>query len=193
MRIQSFIGAVFAIAISSLAACGGDDGGSSDLTCESYCTSLMSNCTATNQQFSSMENCMSSCAHYPEGDVADTTGNTLGCRTYHAGSPAKNVPTEHCVHAGPGGAAPGGTGPCGSTCESFCTLVLGSCTGANAQYGGDMNTCMTACAGFPMTPMYSSSQTGGNSFACRLYHATVASGSPDTHCKHTAAASDTCK
>jgi hypothetical protein len=42
-------------------------------------------------------------------------------------------------------------------------------------------------------PAYNSMQTGGNTFACRLYHATAASASPDPHCKHTAATSDTCK
>lgn len=187
MRIQSFVSALFAIAICQLAACGGDDG-DSDLSCDSYCTSIMANCSGTNQQFGSMEQCMSSCSHYPVGKAEDTTGNTLGCRTYHAGSPAKNVPAEHCIHAGPGGA-----GPCGSNCEGFCTLVLGSCTGANAQYGGDMNTCMAACSGFAVMPLYSTSQTSGNTLSCRLYHASVASEMPDTHCAHTAVTSAPCK
>jgi hypothetical protein len=185
MRIQSFVGTVFAIAIFSLAACGGDDDGDSKL-CESYCTSIMDNCTAANQQFSSMAQCMTSCATYPVGDPADTSGNTLGCRTYHAGTPAMTAPDMHCRHAGPGG-----NGACGDDCAGFCTLVLGSCTGDNAQYGGDMSTCMTACAGFSKTATYSSSQTMGDTFACRLYHATVASERAD-HCPHTAAVSSAC-
>jgi hypothetical protein len=86
---------------------------------------------------------MTSCSSYPVGDVADTSGNTLGCRTYHAGAPAMTAPDMHCRHAGPGG-----NGACGDDCLGFCTLVLGSCTGEYAQFGGDMNTCMTACSGF---------------------------------------------
>jgi hypothetical protein len=96
------------------------------------------------------------------------------------------APDMHCRHAGPGG-----NGACGDDCLGFCTLVLGSCTGDNAQYGGDMNTCMTACAGFAKTTPYSASTTMGDTFACRLYHATVASERPD-HCPHTAAVSSAC-
>jgi hypothetical protein len=103
-----------------------------------------------------------------------------------AGVPAMTAADMHCRHAGPGG-----NGACGADCEGFCTLVLDSCTDANVQFSGDMNTCMTACAGYATTPVYSSSVTMGNSFACRLYHATVASGNPE-HCKHTAATSAAC-
>ena len=43
---------------------------------------------------------------------------------------------------------------------------------------------MTACAAFPTTPAYNAGVTGGDSFACRLYHLTAASGDPVTHCPH---------
>lgn len=185
MHIQSLARSVFALALITVAACGDDgdtkmDAQTQQLTCDSYCTSVMTNCTGTNQQFASMANCMTSCSHYPVGAAADTSGNTLGCRTYHAGMPAMMAPDTHCRHAGPGG-----NGACGADCLGFCTLVLGSCTGANVQFGGDMATCMTACNGYATTPAYSSSVTTGNSFACRLYHATVASGDPAGHCGHT--------
>jgi len=188
MRISSFAIWFLATAISSLTACGGgDDGGmTSELTCANYCTAITANCTGTNQQFSGMNECMSSCMHYPVGVAADTSGNTLGCRTYHAGA-AMTGPDVHCRHAGPGG-----DGVCGANCESFCALVLGECTGALMQYGGDMGTCMTACAGFATTPAYNSSQTSGNTFACRLYHATAASVNPTTHCPHTGASGGPC-
>ena len=47
--------------------------------------------------------------------------------------------------------------------------------------------------GYATTPPYSSMTTSGNSFACRLYHAAVASGTPNVHCPHTAAISTTCQ
>ena len=37
------------------------------------------------------------------GDPADTSGNTLYCRIYHGGAPAKADPDTHCTHAGPDG------------------------------------------------------------------------------------------
>jgi hypothetical protein len=157
------------------------------LSCASYCSSITSNCTTTNQQYTSMNDCMSTCNRFPVGMLSDTGGNTLGCRTYHAGA-AAGGPAVHCRHAGPGG-----NGACGADCEGFCSIVLASCTGASTQYNGNMATCMTACAGFATTPPYSSSVTGGNSFACRLYHATVATSTPNVHCPHTAATSGPCQ
>jgi hypothetical protein len=147
----------------------------------------MSSCTATLAQYSSMADCMATCTQFPVGTAADMANNTLGCRTYHAGA-AAGAPAVHCRHAGPGG-----NGACGADCEGFCTIVLGECTGANQQYGGSMATCMTSCAGYATTPPYSSSVTGGNSFACRLYHATAAASTPNVHCPHTAAASGPCQ
>ncbi len=186
MRISSFAMCLLAIAITGLAACGNDDDGTPDeLSCENYCTQIASSCTGGNQQYGSMTECMATCGHFPLGALADTTGNTLGCRTYHAGA-AMTGADVHCRHAGPGG-----DGACGANCLGFCTLVLGSCTGAMAPYA-DMNACMTACGGFDTNPPYSSMQTGGNTFACRLYHATMASANPGMHCSHTAATSQTC-
>jgi hypothetical protein len=200
MRISNLALCLFALA--ALAACGGGDGNNDKvdapkeidappaamLTCDSYCTRIMQNCTGTNQQYGSMADCTASCARYPLGALADTGGNTLGCRLYHAGA-AMTGPDLHCRHAGPGGDT-----ACGANCLGFCTLVLGSCTTPQTQqYGGDMATCMTACDAFPKTPAYNSMQTGGDTFACRLYHATVAASLPANHCAHTGAASDTCK
>ncbi len=185
MRISSFAMWTLAIALTGLAACGDDGGPTTELTCANYCTSIMANCAAGNQQYANVGECMSTCNNFPVGTEADMAGNTLGCRTYHA-SAAETGADVHCRHAGPGGDA-----ACGANCEGFCTLVLGACTGASAPYS-DMNACMTACGGFATTPPYSSSQTSGNSFACRLYHATAASANPAVHCAHTGATSSTC-
>lgn len=193
MQIKSFAQWIVAISIASLAACGDDGGGGKDappaaeLTCASYCSSITANCTTTNSQFTGMTDCMASCTRYPLGALSDMSGNTLGCRIYHAGAPAMTNPGTHCLHAGPGG-----NGMCGDNCLGFCTLVLGSCTGTNMQYNGDMNACMTACAGYAIAPAYNSQQTMYNTFACRLYHATQAAVNPTTHCPHTSASSMTC-
>jgi hypothetical protein len=52
-----------------------------------------------------------------------------------------------------GSTAGAGTGTAGATatadlCMSYCTAIMGNCTGANAQYK-DMGDCMTACSFLP--------------------------------------------
>lgn len=153
-------------------------------TCAAYCTAIQANCldAASNRQYVNMADCMASCAFMPVGSPADTQGNTLGCRTYHAGTPAMTNPMMHCPHAGPGG-----DGVCGMNCQGFCQTVLGACTGANQQYGGNMATCMTACAAFPTATRYNTKVMTTFTFACKMYHATVATTLPALHCPHTSA------
>lgn len=149
------------------------------LSCANYCTSITANCTGTNQMYSSMATCLSSCALYPMGTAADMAGNTLGCRTYHAGA-ASTAPAVHCRHAGPGG-----DGMCGTNCEGFCAIVQGACSTQATPPYADLAACTAACPNFATTPVYDQSVQTGNSLACRLYHATVATGTPIPHCNHT--------
>jgi hypothetical protein len=153
------------------------------LDCATYCARITTNCTGANVQYGAMNQCMASCASFPQGAISDTSGNTLGCRIYHAGAAAAD-PTTHCVHAGPSGAP-----ACGAACDGFCSLVVAECS---AQYP-DANTCATTCAGFATTPAYTANVTSGNSLSCRIYHATAASTDPTTHCPHTASVSAVCQ
>ncbi|HVV88084.1 MAG TPA: hypothetical protein VHE35_33820 [Kofleriaceae bacterium] len=179
----------------ALAACG-DDGSSNSsidagvdapsvaLDCSTYCDELSANCLdgAANRQYIDRASCIASCAFIPTGSLTDTQGNTLGCRIYHGGTPAQSNPALHCPHAGPGG-----DGACGMNCEGFCQIVMGACTGANQAYT-DLNDCMTTCATFDTSVRYNTQVMTGNSLACRLYHATVASTNPVVHCPHVKAA-----
>lgn len=184
----------------TLAACG-DDGSSTPIdaaasidapagtpTCAAYCSSIQTNCgAAADKQYNDMAGCMASCAFMPVGSAADTQGNTLGCRTYHGGAPAAGNPTLHCPHAGPGG-----DGACGMNCAGFCQLVMGSCTGANVAYASTAE-CMTACGTFATGVRYNTQIQTGASFACKLYHATVASTLPAVHCPHVKATGAPCQ
>lgn len=206
MKLTStlFASLMFAVTF-GLGGCG-DDGGTTDtaagsttnnnsttdptggqaLSCDSYCSTITANCKDANNMYADMASCMGACAAFPEGTTADAMGNTLGCRTYHAGA-AMGDPATHCVHAGPGGA-----GVCGANCDGFCSIATETCK----TEWPDMASCMTACAGFADTVAYSAAATGGDSLACRLYHLSVASSSSDNaamHCPHTMAVSDTCK
>ena len=166
----------------------GTGGSTGDPTCEAYCTSIMANCLGEVAQYGTMESCMGACAGLDLGTGADMAGNTVGCRTYHAGVAATD-PATHCAHAGPGGAA-----VCGDNCEGFCAIAMSACTGADQQYA-DEAECMTDCATFADTEPYDVSDTSSNTLACRLYHLTVAAtdaASATAHCGHITSASPVC-
>ena len=172
---------------------GGDDTSTGDattadptgsgLSCAAYCGTIATNCIAEWTQWGMDAFCMSACELFPVGTVDDLMGNTLGCRTYHAGAAAMD-PSVHCVHAGPGG-----SGACGANCDGFCSLARGACP----EEWPDAATCPTACMGFADTEPYDASDVGGDTFACRLYHATAATKDPVTHCAHIKADSPPCK
>lgn len=168
---------------------GGGDGGNTDAaaapTCSDYCTTIATNCTGTNLMYANTAECMATCSKFTAGTVGQTSGNTLGCRLYHAGNAAGSMQNAntHCRHGGPGG-----DGLCGSNCEGFCTIVQGSCAGQASPPYADMGACMTACGNYATTPIYVAPQTGGNHLTCRLYHATAAANAPAQHCSHTSMA-----
>jgi hypothetical protein len=105
----------------------GMDGGT--LSCSSYCATIAANCTGANSQYIDNATCLGMCANLPVGTTADMAGDTLGCRTYHAGAAASNA-TLHCPHAGPTGAALCST----SVCQAFCELDLAQCKAGMAAY-----------------------------------------------------------
>jgi len=184
------------------------------LDCATYCGAIATACPAgPNQQYNpTLMNCMQTCALFPPGTQADTSGDTLGCRNYHIQNiTVRNMsPDTHCVHAGPGGAAVDATAPvCGDACANFCkmevatcgtldtpnpniTVPAGSCgsaagTNSNCFYQNEAD-CVTKCAAFTKTPAYSAATQSGNTFACRLYHITnaaVSTTAAGTHCQHT--------
>jgi hypothetical protein len=173
MRCQVVVSLLLSACTATVA--GNPGGGSATLDCETYCDRTMANCTGSNAQYSGSDTCMASCTHFPEGTLADTSGNTLGCRIYHAGNAATD-PTTHCIHAGPSGG-----GACGNPCDGFCSLVVAECP---TQYPS-ASDCATVCATYATTPPYSAAVTGGDDLSCRIYHATAASVDPTTHCPHT--------
>ncbi|MCA1663868.1 MAG: hypothetical protein LC659_06305 [Myxococcales bacterium] len=123
--------------------------------------------------------CMTAAA-WPAGTAADTGGNTIGCRLYHAGAAAA-APSTHCPHAGPTGGD-----VCGSWCDNYCQLMAKNCTGSNAVY--DAATCMTKCATIPTNG--NTNDTSGNTIQCRIYHLGVAATDPALHCAHSKTAAD---
>lgn len=70
------------------------------VTCDGYCTQITTACSA-HAQYTDMAACMTACtnAGWTMGTQSDTTGNTLGCRVYHAIAAVGNA-ALHCPHAG---------------------------------------------------------------------------------------------
>jgi hypothetical protein len=147
-------------------------GGGGD--CDTYCTTVMKNCTEAQGVYVSMDVCLAVCADLPVGTSADVSGDTVGCRTYYAKAAATN-PTEQCPRAGPGGA-----GYCGTNCEGYCDLALAVCP---SVYKSEAD-CQAACKGFPEQEPYSAElDLVGNTVECRLYHESVATLN-NYHCAH---------
>ena len=145
--------------------------------CETYCTNALANCTGDNALYPGMDECMATCAALPVSDPADTAGNTVYCRAYHAGDPAVMDAAMHCPHA----SASGGT-VCGSPCEAYCSQMATNCGGEVGVFPSE-GDCMAACAAFPDDGAFNA--IDGNSVQCRIYHASFpAAADAATHCAH---------
>lgn len=183
-----------ALAFAALGAAVGACGSSSSSTptpdfsaaCTTYCSTVATNCTAANLQYTPLigpcqDYCVRALSNNPEiwsaGAAAATSGNSLACRTTHAGLAATD-PVVHCPHAGTSG---GNT--CGDWCENYCDLALSACTGSNQLYATKA-ACLTACALIPSGGV--ANATSGNTLQCRIYHLAVASTPANAlvHCPH---------
>jgi hypothetical protein len=157
---------------------GDDDSGGMD-ACTTYCTAALANCSGADTIYATMDQCQAACAGMPEGDPADTSGNTAWCRAYHAGA-AAGMPATHCPHA-----SLSGSNVCGSPCDAYCSQAAANCSGQGsaeqADYA-DQASCLTACALFPSG---SWNDSAGDTQECRGYHASFpAAGDPLLHCAH---------
>ena len=166
---------------SSMAATSSSAGASSSgapSACAEFCAGMASQCTGGDRQWATQALCQAHCGVMPVGGAADTSGDTLSCRTYHLGNVA-TLGVSHCAHAGPTGA-----GICGTACDAYCDVFEAAChTHLAGSYPyADRAACLSTCAGFAANGAIVS--TSGNNVQCRLYHSTVALGDPAGHCGH---------
>lgn len=157
--------------------------GGVDQTCASYCSIYLPACA----DFSEYDNeaaCLAQCSQWPVGSADDVSGDTLGCRIYHA-TVADTVDANlHCPHAGPSGGAfkgdPVCVDPAAPTCANYCTVYFGNCKDANNVYA-DQAECEATCADWYQGSL---ADTTGDTVGCRTYHAGAALGDPALHCPH---------
>jgi len=121
-------------------------------SCKDYCQITNVACQEDLAQYESPEQCLAVCDALNPGKNSDETGNTVGCRRYHAFN-STFTPGTHCFHAGPTG-----DGHCGSgkveeghtgNCEAYCTIVAAACPEEFATELGDADQCMAACIELP--------------------------------------------
>jgi hypothetical protein len=205
------------MAIVALAACGGSNPaapeagaagttGNAAATCGDYCAAMKVACKGANAQYYDDANCMKVCARLAPGTVADTTGNTVGCRLNAATTAAFEKPAikPSCWMAGPLG-----IGGCGAECDTFCDVALSYCSAAEGYMGAPPFTsladCHVQCAAwkrqldFTMPGVYGPTYTPGlnsDTLECRASHLLVnAFKSTDLqqmHCPHAANKSEIC-
>lgn len=156
------------------AGAGGDGGDPTLLLCERYCTTVMKNCTGAVQVYESRAVCLRACRALEPGTPDDRSGNTVGCRFFHAkqieliGDEATECPA----------AGPGGDGVCGTNCQGYCTLLQGLCPPALGAECSATCPALTDLGGFDI------SKSSGLALQCRLYHVSAATLDPVLHCPH---------
>ncbi|ACY17774.1 hypothetical protein [Haliangium ochraceum] len=136
--------------------------------CESYCSKVMSNCLETETQYGSTGECVDTCtaAGWREGEVGDTSGNTLNCRLSHADALAAEDPAQYCPIAGPTGG-----GVCGSLCQNYCFYTNDICGDQGYTSPGQ---CEEACDKL-VDQDGGATEISGNTVQCRINHALSAS------------------
>jgi len=177
------------------------------LTCPYYCQEITNNCTSndTLEYQGVLSLCLSMCDSlaFDTGTLADTTGNTLGCRIHYAQLAANN-PTTNCRFAGPlGGGVCQGTSA--DPCSNFCGIDVPYCASVQAPSYVSIQDCLNHCgadagyAGYVFTTDGGSTgidlPDGTNTLNCRFYHLENGWPSPRygrTHCPHTMPISATC-
>jgi hypothetical protein len=167
------------------------DAGTASTACKTYCAAIQGACvSAGDQQYADDAECLAACALLESATLP--AGNTLACRTTHAGY-AVATPYPHCWHAGPYGFS-----VCGDECASFCALAAKACPTAYGQ-GGCEGRCMSyAKAAAPdtagATGVYTASgPKTGNTLDCREYYLGEALQGTAAACADVAEVSSHCK
>ncbi len=166
-------------------------------TCERYCRVVSVACTGDNAVYETDEQCMAACKELDPGDVRDDTGDTVGCRTWHAVS-ALYDPDTHCPHSGPTG-----DGHCGhdvpadedkgveaefSACRPYCRLLATACEKQFSDNWDSEDACVAECDksdedfGAAADQLYTvASMESGDTLGCRTLHA-VRAFEDDSNC-----------
>ena len=123
--------------------------------CIPYCDLVMANCTGEFAVYTSREACLDVCPFMnTEGRFNDweTQADSVQCRSYHASTPAADIPATHCKHTRVYNeeqcGIPAGPLPDDWPCITFCRALEKSCPLFPTPFP-DAQACRTACAALP--------------------------------------------
>jgi hypothetical protein len=142
------------------------------VTCDHYCQLVMSACTDDLAVYESIDQCKSVCGALDLGKPADTTEDTVGCRTYHSYNAfSTSDPGTHCPHAGPGGDTHCGSG----NCPAYCKIAADACptefAGAYVDSPGCLEACGKLTGALESKKTVATAEAGGDSVSCRMLNA----------------------
>lgn len=142
--------------------------------CEDYCKLTEVACGAnTTRVYDDEAQCLAVCKHgfaTPKGvgPTDDQSEDTLECRRWHAYFALTGNASEHCSHAGPGGA-----GHCGQLCPTYCRMLERGCGERYRTEFADNAACESACGELKATgsPAYNVKDEAvrTDTYQCRLY------------------------
>ncbi len=176
--------------------------GKSEGQCTLYCDRMEENCDDATFQTDGdfdRDKCVEACSDYPDVPVAGVAlgdavpdGDTLQCRTYHAGNAAGEPNGEHCTHADIGGA---------TTCVKFKDPCAEYCVGAGVEgFAGIVELCpgsyasADACGAFCNSlPAGRRGDRLGNTRHCRLTYAVESSDREGGRCLNAGKQSIACE
>jgi len=152
--------------------------------CTTYCNAVGSYCTSyLAVGYQDVSYCLEACQTMTKGSDTDTTGNTAGCRQYHAIAAGVSNPTVNCAAASVSGGE-----VCGTPCESYCFFMSSSCWQEFSPAGTatfNNPACLSICqAVYPNTGVNYPIDQSGDSVQCRLYHASASWVNAGIHCPH---------
>jgi len=148
------------------------NGGEKAPTCENYCQLISESCKGEFEQYPSEAFCESYCKTYaaiPIGEASDTSGNTVGCRSYHS-TVAATDPGLHCPHSGKSGG-----NVCGNWCTNYCHLAMKNCTGSEKLYDTE-GQCFAVCGN--IRDDGNPGDVDGDSIQCRIEYLGAAGTEP---------------
>jgi len=166
----------------------GGTGGTAPAICQTYCGEIMQWCSsAPLLQYTDERQCLEICSKLEPGTIGDEDVNTAACRLQHANSaryesgPGK---TAACRWAGAGS-----EGACGTNCDGFCAIMMGTCTeeSAGPYHYASVEDCLRDCDTLEQIPYIHAdiSVADSDTLQCRLYHVMAAAlYEPDEHCEH---------
>ena len=147
--------------------------------CSNYCGLAMETCTAENQLFGSVDECLASCPTVgSNGNFGDIDGNSIQCRytLLYKASMGEIDTASGCADAAVISLDTCFNPPEPPTCEEYCTDVMSACGSAGtetSQYW-DQASCLTYCENETVLPVGNGGDTSGNTRGCRAHHASLA-------------------